>query len=417
MRVLWITNLPMAEAQEYLFHKNQVKEGWLVQLSQLLSKHREIELHVASRTAGLSEEKNFTIGSVTHHCYPAGYTKDEKTIECYWKKLIASISPDIAHLQGTESIQAYSFVMACPEIKTVASIQGLTSVILRYFFGGIPEKELCKFTTMAQAVLHDRMVDKYHRMEKSGELEKEILKRVNYVIGRTEWDKCHTVAINPQLHYFSCGEIMRPSFYDGRWTPEKCSTHSIFVTQGLVPYKGFHMVLNAMPYILRKYPDTKIKVALLPKVRGKLTVKERLLGGEYMYYTRALIEKLGLDNCIDILGSLSEKEMVQEMLNCHVFVSPSAIENSPNSVCEAQLLGVPTIVSNVGGTESVNYYPSKNNMYRYEEYEMLADKIVNVFNGKISQSDIEHAIITSREKHNPSKISERMIEIYNIILQ
>jgi glycosyltransferase involved in cell wall biosynthesis len=41
--------------------------------------------------------------------------------------------------------------------------------------------------------------------------------------------------------------------------------------------------------------------------------------------------------------------MKSEYLNCKVFVSPSPIENSPNSVWDAEILGVPTVASYVGG--------------------------------------------------------------------
>lgn len=41
------------------------------------------------------------------------------------------------------------------------------------------------------------------------------------------------------------------------------------------------------------------------------------------------------------------------MLNANMFLLPSAIENSPNALGEAQMLGVPCVSSRVGGVEDM----------------------------------------------------------------
>ena len=86
-------------------------------------------------------------------------------------------------------------------------------------------------------------------------IEKDIILRVKYIIGRTEWDKSHVLAINPSVEYFHCDETMRHSFYENRWDYDKCEPHSIFISQAGYPLKGLHQVLKAMPLILRRYPD------------------------------------------------------------------------------------------------------------------------------------------------------------------
>lgn len=65
--------------------------------------------------------------------------------------------------------------------------------------------------------------------------------------------------------------------------------------------------------------------------------------------------------------------MVKRYLLSNVFICPSTIENSPNSLCEAQLLGVPHIASYVGGTADL-MKGNEECLYRFEETEMLAEK-------------------------------------------
>ena len=45
--------------------------------------------------------------------------------------------------------------------------------------------------------------------------------------------------------------------------------------------------------------------------------------------------------------------MREEYLKCGMFVCPSSIENSPNSIVEAALMGAPVIASRVGGIPDV----------------------------------------------------------------
>ena len=54
---------------------------------------------------------------------------------------------------------------------------------------------------------------------------------------------------------------------------------------------------------------------------------------------------------------------------------PSSIENSPNSLGEAQLLGVPCIASDVGGVTDMIPNKECGIIYRFEEVELLAKHI------------------------------------------
>ena len=145
------------------------------------------------------------------------------------------------------------------------------------------------------------------------------------------------------------------------------------------------MLLKALPLLLRKYPDTKVYVA-----GGDPTARPfwRITG--YGKYLQQLVKKLGVEMHIKFTGSLNEEAMCQRYLKSNVFVCCSAIENSPNSLGEAQLLGMPYVASFVGGVpEIVNYNPDV--LYRFEEYEMLADRIIRIFdsNDKIKIPDFD----------------------------
>ena len=117
----------------------------------------------------------------------------------------------------------------------------------------------------------------------------------------------------------------------------------------------------------------------------------------YEKYVNDIIDKLNLRNNIVFTGPLKANEMKTRYLTSHVFVSPSTIENSPNSVGEAMILGVPTISSDVGGVKDMLAHGEEGFVYPMDEPYMLAYYIDRVFSNdsislKLSECARNHAL-------------------------
>lgn len=300
-------------------------------------------------------------------------TSYNRHLEQYWQMIQNEFKPDVVHIHGSEYPHGLAYVRACGRRGVVVSIQGIISSYARYYAAGIDYRSVKKCLTLRDFVKQDSILKSQRLFEKRGILEKELLRNANHIIGRTAWDKAHAKAIAPKAQYHFCGETLRDEFYKHTWSYAKCEPYSIFVSQAGYPIKGLHMLLKALPLILRYYPDTKVYVAGTDPTKSPL--RHYTSYGKYLH---DLIAKLGLEEKIEFTGSLSESEMCQRYLDSNVFVCCSAIENSPNSLGEAQLLGMPYVASFVGGVpEIVNY--NENVLYRFEEYEMLAQKVCNIF--------------------------------------
>ena len=143
-------------------------------------------------------------------------------------------------------------------------------------------------------------------------------------------------------------ETMRREFYEGQWRLSGCEEHSIFLGQGDYPLKGMHFALNAMSLLAAKYPDLKLYVAG-NSVIAHGSLKERLKLSAYGKYLLSLIREYGLQDKVIMSGKLDALEMKERFLKSSVFLCPSVLENSPNTVGEAQLLGVPVAASKTGG--------------------------------------------------------------------
>ena len=97
-------------------------------------------------------------------------------------------------------------------------------------------------------------------------------------------------------------------------------------------------------------------------------------------------------------------------------MSASSIENSPNSVGEAMLLGVPTVTSDVGGVKNMLEHNKEGFIYQADAPYMLAYYVCRIFDeaqmvSEFSKNAKKHAQIT----HNREANLETMLNIYKEI--
>ena len=415
MNVLWIVNIVFPEANALLNKSKDLKSsgGWMIGAANALLEHPEVNLNVASLSPLVEDLTVLQGNRIRYFIIPlgGGNIKYNKEYEKYWKLIKGQVQPDVIHIHGTEFSQGLSYVNACSNEGVVVSIQGLKSAISEYYMAGMSKMDVYLNLTLRD-VLRGSIISDKRRFKKSGVLEKELLAKVNHIIGRTSWDRARTWAINPDAKYHFCNETLREEFYDGaRWSCQDCKPHSIFISQATYPIKGFHQLIKALPLILRQYPDAVVRVAGSNSTKCE-GIKGLLHYIGYGKYLRQLIEKDNLSDRIVFLGGLNAEQMKNEYLHCNVFVCPSSIENSPNSLGEAQILGVPCVASYVGGIPDM-MQGDEDNMYRFEEVEMMAEKICRVFAGNICKNNL---IEIAKERHNPKCNSMQLLNIYKEII-
>lgn len=414
MKILWITNSLLPSIKDQLGIDRGASGGWMeASANNLLMQHRDIELAVVSTWSKITKGE---VKNIKYYTIPANiYDRKESERKSIWNNIVNDFKPDIVHIHGTEFSHGLSYLKDVGGDNIVISIQGIVSIIERYALAGISTCDILKNITL-QELLTSSMLGLRKRFKKQGEKEKEYIKRVKYVIGRTLWDKTHIMTINPEITYFHCNETLRVSFYNAEWKEDTCTPHTIFFSQASSPLKGLHILLKALPIIKKEFPDAKIKVAGRSIIRNE-NFKMKLRQGAYGKILDRLIKKYNNQDAIEFTGILNEKAMLQEYLNANVFVCASSIENSSNSIGEAQILGVPCICSYVGGTPSLVEDGKTGIMYRFEEYEMLAHHIIEVFRNKELANKIsKEARIIALERHNAKRNTTMTYEIYKQII-
>lgn len=415
MRVLWICNSLFPSICEKLGEKVPISGSWLYSLADKLAQCADIELAILIpyKTKKIIKIEN---GGIDFFLIPyiGDLTRYNQKNNLVCAQVRDIYQPDIVHIHGTEFACGLSYIRACGSRNIVVSIQGLVGIIERYYYAGMLMSDIIKNLTLRSIIFRDSIIDQRRSFFLRGRLEKKYFECAHNFIGRTEWDKTHAFTYNECINYFHCDELLRDSFYSGKWDIEKCNKYSIFLSQGNYPLKGLHQLLKALSIVKKTHPDVRLYIGG-KNIIGRESLYEKLAFSNYGKYIFQLIKKNDLVDNVIFLGFLNEEEMKKCYLKSHVFVVPSSIENSPNSLAEAQILGLPLIAANVGGIPSMVKDGTSGYLYRFEEYETLAVLILRIFKG-YDKSISMNSINVAKKRHDPAKIIADMLSIYKRII-
>lgn len=415
MRVLWFTNTPSLGA-------NQLKSiggGWIGSLEAELSKIPSIDLGISFRL--FSEDvKPFAIGSSTYFPLILKPSKNkfrqllsrwshkiegEENIDQYLD-VIQQFKPDVIHIFGTES--DFGSIIPRTTIPCIIHLQGNLTVINLKWFSGLTLYEILKYSNKWHLLKGYGLYHDYYLNKKAAKREREIFHNCKYFMGRTDWDRRISSVLSPDSKYYHCDEIMRPGFYLHRWQPRKETKECIIVTtiRNNV-YKGLETIYEALIIL----EDRSLKYNIIWKIFG---IND---GDEISYLVGRKFKNKLENNSIRLLGSVQGNELISEMLKADLFVHPSHIDNSSNSVCEAMLLGMPVIATSTGGIPSLITDKIEGLLFQDGDPYSLAGSVKELIKDRnyairLGANARQRAMI----RHNPNKVVEELLQIYNILL-
>ncbi len=427
MKVLWVCNIMLPTIARQLGISYSNREGWLSGLLERVVQEQgwnHIELGIAFPVEEDMRDfhRNMQLGeNTTCHCY--GFVEKLDTPEHYdtelegqFQKILDDFAPDILHVFGTE----FPHTLACVKVygrpeRTLIGMQGLCGAIAEEYMADLPMK-VQRQVTLRDRIRKDSIRQQQKKFRKRGEHEKEALLLTGHIAGRTDFDRTQTAKINPEAQYHYLNETLRGIFYHDRWKRNACRQYSIFLCQGDYPLKGFHYLLRALPRVLEQFPETHVYVAGNNIIESG-SFRDRMKLSAYGKYLRKLIKENHLKNHVTMLGRLSAEEMKAQYLQSHLFVMPSALENSPNSLGEAMLLGVPCVAADVGGIHNLLTDGGDGMLYPAGDVEALADRIMEIFTKEaIVERFSDNARKHARVNHDAEQNYYRLIHIYREIM-
>lgn len=411
MKLLWLCNSIPGVIRAHKAGKPASAVNWVDHVLSGL-RQRDCEIRILCRggeaTGVLDENCSYRcFGEEAAHEY-------HPDLEKLFRVELRTFKPDVIHSWGVEYDHCLAMVNAAEAEgmlpHMVASVQGLCTVLADHYTDGIPEKVVNK-STFRDLLRSDNIAAQQKKFVLRGKMEQETIGKLSHVIGRTRWDKAHTTAWNPEIQYHFCNETLRENFYEDTWSYENCRKHRIFAPGCGYPIKGFHLLLEAFAQVKKTYPDATLAVPGRSVLAGSL--KEKLRQGSYETYLADLIKRHGLEDSVEFLGSLSAVRMKAAFLESNLFVLPSTMENSPNSLGEAMLLGVPCVTADVGGVRDLLEAGREGLIYPSGDTGLLVQHINNVFamEEKAAVMGLE-AQSHARKTHDPEKNLQDLIDIY-----
>lgn len=412
MKLLMLCNMMPGEVKKAM----TAKEGnglWVDHVLQDLRRQEDLEIRIF---CPYKREKS---GILDNWCsyrtfrtkLPHQYLPE---LEDWFRRELEAFRPDVIHSWGVEYAHALAIVNAAEKAgyldRVVVSIQGLCGFIAGHYCEGIPHS-IQNSTTFRDLLRRDNIARQQKKFRLRGELEQQTLCKVSHIIGRTHWDQACTAMVNPAARYHKCNETLRDPFYQDTWQYENCRKFRIFAPSCSYPVKGFHYLLEAFAEVVKQYPDATLAVP------GKSYLKANLLRqGSYHKYLAKLTREYGLENKIEFLGSLNAEGMKKNLLEANVFAMPSTIENSPNALGEAMILGVPCVAADVGGVTTLMNHNTEGFIYQSTAPYMLAHFIKSVF---AMGEDAAAMAIKAREHalqiHDPETNLRELMAIYDEI--
>lgn len=417
MKALWIVNLIPSELCKKLNIPSENLGGWIESMADEIIKHNDIELAVACKCDSEIEFQE-TLNNIQYYSLYYDSSVKQSDLEKTCKSIVERVRPDIIHIWGTEFIHAKAMCMVSKKlnIPSVISIQGVLNGQYQYQCGQLPMDELMFNKSLTKSfsawMLHFRKTKWFRKRLK---IEAETFQYAKNIIGRTTWDKAHTYALNPDANYYFCNETLRASFYQKKWDINNVERHSIYIGNGYYALKGAHFLIMALPQLIKEYPDIKVYIAGVKPY--KKDDKRPFYKKGYGAFLEKLINELNVEQHIVFTGTLTENEVADRLAKTHMYVLCSTIENSPNTLGEAMLIGTPSVSAYVGGVPDMATNEIETLYYRNDDPVLLAWNIKRVFDDdklalKLSDNSRKRAHIT----HDQTINSKKMIDIYQDII-
>jgi len=410
MKVLWFTNTP--SLAESALQTTVASGGWIKSLEQTI--RDTVQLSVAFYHTAAKEP--FTIANTTYYPILSGrkglwgkirqrafHELEQRSDTERFLEIIRRVQPDLIHIHGSEG--PFGLVARLTNIPVVISIQGIVSVCAKKYFSGISRQQAFFHEPPKRRLLLNTYTNQYKRFTRQALREEEILAAARHLIGRTEWDRRVTSVLSPDAQYYHLDEVLRDGFYQHEWSVSVQGNPKLFTTTGPNLFKGLETLLFCSSLLDGRNVQYTWYVA-------GISANDQLV----KLALSAL--RIPLSPNIVFTGVLREQELIGHLLESNLYIGISHIENSPNSLCEALILGVPCISTFAGGTSSLLEDRKEGLLVQDGDSYSMAGAILEQLKAPEAAAAMGRAARhRALERHNPETIRENLLHTYRTIIR
>lgn len=409
MRVLYFSVAPVSFSNE---HEGMNGMSWISSLLRVVSGCEGMEIgitYVNDRKEPKVEESKGYVTIIPMNIYRTkmqmrwydsrSYRWLDKLTISKSVEVVERFRPDVIHVFGSE--WCFGLIAQHVKVPVVIHMQGFWPVYrnVNLYNEDNVSGLLKRWLRHPKKLWNDKRV--MNLSHERAEREIRIIKGNYFFMGRTEWDHSLIKLLNPRATYFYVAEPLRKVFGDhaGSWRVHGDGVVHL-MTVGTSSIKGIDVIFKAA-HILQE--------------NGSKSFVWHVFGGQpdmgtLKRWTGLSSREVG----VVFEGSADAKQLVAALKRADIFVHATYADNSPNCICEAQMIGLPVITTYAGGISSLfndNY--DKDLFAPINDPYYLASKIIELSNDKdrmerLSQMNAE----TAQLRHDDKKIADSLLSSY-----
>ncbi len=175
---------------------------------------------------------------------------------------------------------------------------------------------------------------------------------------------------------------------------------TILISAGrLVPWKGFELLIDLMPEILKNIPDAKLIIIGSGPDKTKLENK---------------IKYLNLGNKIVLLGSIKHEDLLLYLKGGDIFVLNTAYEGLSHQILEAMACGIPVVTTNIGGNPEVIENKVNGLLVDYNNDDQLKKAIITLCSNQDLANKFRLAAKDVFTDFNPDKMLKEVVNVLSL---
>ncbi|RAK69376.1 glycosyltransferase family 4 protein [Hymenobacter edaphi] len=384
MRILWLAPFPHP-------HRSTTHPApWLTSLARALGTQPDVELTILN----WDEQQTALVEAFEHQGLRFIFLRTPRNradiLTLYTQRIARTAAYlrrhahryDLIHVHGSE-LQYQAAVAGLP-VPVLLSVQGLVSECLKL----LPE-----WLTMRRALW--TLASYYERQH---------LPHIHDFSCRTHWDKACITRLSPGARIHHNWEMLRPEFFRAERPALPPAVPQILFMGGTQRMKGFREAMQAFDLVRRQRPARLV-----------------LVGDSHAEEVTQYIRQAGLRHVhpadVECRGYQSTAELLKLFGQSCCLLHPSYIDNSPNSVCEAQVAGLPVVASDVGGVSSLIEHEHTGLLSDLNPEHLAAQVLRLLQEPGLAERLAAEAQTVARRRHDPAIILERTLAIYRTVQQ